>query len=166
MSSTYGTYSLAGQYRELGVLLWRGWEIDNAMAQCFGNEQDTSGKGRQMPVVHTFPSSDFSLHPSPDRNKLFRSIGVLPNTIFTPFHLRWPHRSHRPQGSLTRFDAIRYGGVRTAQLYILARGQRPRATSTRGCYLHPRFPPRHSSSPVTTALLSPLHLQNSILVMA
>jgi len=63
MSSTYGTYSLAGQYRELGVLLWRGWEIDNAMAQCFGSEQDTSGKGRQMPVVHAFPSSDFPLRP-------------------------------------------------------------------------------------------------------
>lgn len=40
-----------GQYRELGVLLWRGWGIDAAMAQCFGNEQDTSSKGRQMPVV-------------------------------------------------------------------------------------------------------------------
>ena len=40
-----------GQYRELGVLLWRGWGIDATMAQCFGNEQDLSGKGRQMPVV-------------------------------------------------------------------------------------------------------------------
>ena len=53
----------AGQYRELGVLLWRGWEIDSAMAQCFGNEQDTSGKGRQMPVVHAFPSSAFPRRP-------------------------------------------------------------------------------------------------------
>lgn len=40
-----------GQYREMGVLLWRGFTIDAAMAQCFGNEEDTSTKGRQMPVV-------------------------------------------------------------------------------------------------------------------
>jgi len=35
----------------MGVLLWRGFSIDKVMAQCFGNEEDTSGKGRQMPVV-------------------------------------------------------------------------------------------------------------------
>lgn len=40
-----------GQYREMGVLLWRGFGVDNVMAQCFGNEEDTSTKGRQMPVV-------------------------------------------------------------------------------------------------------------------
>jgi hypothetical protein len=38
----------------MGVLLWRGFSIDKIMAQCFGNEEDTSGKGRQMPVVR-FP---------------------------------------------------------------------------------------------------------------
>jgi 2-oxoisovalerate dehydrogenase E1 component alpha subunit len=37
----------------MGVLLWRGFSIDNVMAQCFGNEEDTSGKGRQMPVVRS-----------------------------------------------------------------------------------------------------------------
>ena len=45
-----------GQYREMGVLLWRGFGIDQVMAQCFGNEEDTSGKGRQMPVVRSFVS--------------------------------------------------------------------------------------------------------------
>lgn len=40
-----------GQYREMGVLLWRGFGLDNVMAQCFGTQDDTSGKGRQMPVV-------------------------------------------------------------------------------------------------------------------
>ncbi|KAG1721028.1 hypothetical protein EDB19DRAFT_1774605 [Suillus lakei] len=38
------------QYREVGVLLWRGFTLDRVMAQCFGNHED-SGKGRQMPVV-------------------------------------------------------------------------------------------------------------------
>lgn len=40
-----------GQYREMGVLLWRGFGIDAIMAQCFGNCDDRSGKGRQMPMV-------------------------------------------------------------------------------------------------------------------
>ena len=53
----YCTNSPTGQYRELGVLLWRGWEIDSAMAQCFGNEQDKSSKGRQMPVVYVHTPS-------------------------------------------------------------------------------------------------------------
>lgn len=35
----------------MGVLLWRGFTIDAAMAQCFGNEEDVGTKGRQMPVV-------------------------------------------------------------------------------------------------------------------
>eukprot|EP00921_Rhytidocystis_pertsovi_P014966 GHVQ01023986.1.p1 GENE.GHVQ01023986.1~~GHVQ01023986.1.p1 ORF type:complete len:413 (+),score=44.68 GHVQ01023986.1:256-1494(+) len=37
------------QYRELGVLMWRGLTFDNILDQCFGNEND-DGKGRQMPV--------------------------------------------------------------------------------------------------------------------
>lgn len=35
----------------MGVLLWRGFSIDAAMAQCFSNEEDMGTKGRQMPVV-------------------------------------------------------------------------------------------------------------------
>lgn len=37
------------QYRELGVLLYRGFTVQNAADQCFGNSSDT-GKGRMMPV--------------------------------------------------------------------------------------------------------------------
>ena len=50
------TNNSLGQYREMGVLLWRGYSLDSVMAQCFGNEEDTSGKGRQMPVVCIFAS--------------------------------------------------------------------------------------------------------------
>ena len=59
--------SKKGQYREMGVLLWRGFSIDKVMAQCFGNEEDTSGKGRQMPVVCRAPSASMPLtstHPT------------------------------------------------------------------------------------------------------
>ena len=42
---------MLGQYREMGVLLWRGFTYDEVMAQCFGNHEDTCTKGKQMPVV-------------------------------------------------------------------------------------------------------------------
>lgn len=37
------------QYREPGVLLWRGFTLQEFANQCFGNKSDY-GKGRQMPV--------------------------------------------------------------------------------------------------------------------
>ncbi|XVF14813.1 hypothetical protein REPUB_Repub09cG0093700 [Reevesia pubescens] len=37
------------QYREPGVLLWRGFTLQEFANQCFGNEADY-GKGRQMPI--------------------------------------------------------------------------------------------------------------------
>lgn len=40
------------QYRELGVLMWRGFTLENAVDQCFGNMGD-EGKGRQMPISYT-----------------------------------------------------------------------------------------------------------------
>ena len=38
-----------GQYRETGVLMWRGFTLDDFMNQCYANQNDF-GKGRQMPV--------------------------------------------------------------------------------------------------------------------
>lgn len=37
------------QYREAGVLLWRGFSIADYVNQCYGNVLD-AGKGRQMPI--------------------------------------------------------------------------------------------------------------------
>ncbi|KAL0378237.1 UNVERIFIED_CONTAM: 2-oxoisovalerate dehydrogenase subunit alpha 2, mitochondrial [Sesamum radiatum] len=37
------------QYREAGVLLWRGFTLQEFADQCFGNKGD-NGKGRQMPA--------------------------------------------------------------------------------------------------------------------
>lgn len=37
------------QYREPGVLLWRGFTLQQFVHQCFGNTYDL-GKGRQMPI--------------------------------------------------------------------------------------------------------------------
>lgn len=38
-----------GQYREAGVLIYRGFTIDDMVQQCYSTKNDL-GKGRQMPV--------------------------------------------------------------------------------------------------------------------
>ena len=38
-----------GQYREAGVLMYRGFSLEDFMNQCYGNKEDPS-KGRQMPI--------------------------------------------------------------------------------------------------------------------
>ncbi|KIM43188.1 hypothetical protein M413DRAFT_397769 [Hebeloma cylindrosporum] len=65
-----------GQYREMGVLLWRGFSIDKVMAQCFGNEEDTSGKGRQMPVHFGSPEHHFHTISSPLATQIPQAAGV------------------------------------------------------------------------------------------
>jgi 2-oxoisovalerate dehydrogenase E1 component alpha subunit len=41
---------ILAQYREQGVLMWRGFTLEQFANQCFSNDLDL-GKGRQMPVV-------------------------------------------------------------------------------------------------------------------
>ncbi|PPR02841.1 hypothetical protein CVT24_002319 [Panaeolus cyanescens] len=65
-----------GQYREMGVLLWRGFTLDSVMAQCFGNEEDTSGKGRQMPVHFGSPEHHFHTISSPLATQIPQAAGV------------------------------------------------------------------------------------------
>jgi len=81
----------------MGVLLWRGFGIDAAMAQCFGNEEDMGTKGRQMPVVgqirDELPLSITDGSPS---------ISVLRNITFIPSLPLSPLRSHKPPESATR----------------------------------------------------------------
>jgi 2-oxoisovalerate dehydrogenase E1 component alpha subunit len=52
------------QYRELGVLLWRGMSITQLTNQCFGNHED-QGKGKQMPVHYGNRSLNISTISSP-----------------------------------------------------------------------------------------------------
>lgn len=65
-----------GQYREMGVLLWRGFTVDNIMAQCFGNAEDTSGKGKQMPVHFGSPEHHFHTISSPLATQIPQAAGV------------------------------------------------------------------------------------------
>ncbi|CAE7621041.1 bckd-1A, partial [Symbiodinium microadriaticum] len=51
------------QYRESGVLLWRGFTVQQAADQCFANEMDL-GKGRQMPAA----GAAYALKLNPNNN--------------------------------------------------------------------------------------------------
>jgi len=81
----------------MGVLLWRGFGIDAAMAQCFGNEEDMGTKGRQMPVVgliHHPPP--LSVTYGPFSILVLRSITSIPSLPLSPL------RSRKPLESATR----------------------------------------------------------------
>lgn len=53
-----------GQYREAGVLVWRGFTIEQFIDQCYGNVGD-KGKGRQMPVHYGSRDLNFVTISSP-----------------------------------------------------------------------------------------------------
>jgi len=65
-----------GQYREMGVLLWRGFSYDEVMAQCFGNYEDTSTKGKQMPVHFGSRKYHFHTISSPLATQIPQAAGV------------------------------------------------------------------------------------------
>ncbi|KAJ7367159.1 branched-chain alpha-keto acid dehydrogenase E1-alpha subunit [Mycena albidolilacea] len=67
---------LGSQYREMGVLLWRGFGVDSVMAQCFGNQDDTSGKGRQMPIHFGSPKHHFHTISSTLATQIPQAAGV------------------------------------------------------------------------------------------
>lgn len=53
-----------GQYREAGVLVYRGMPLDEFMNQCYGNNLDL-GKGKQMPVHYGSKDLNFVTISSP-----------------------------------------------------------------------------------------------------
>lgn len=53
-----------GQYREAGVLVWRGFKIEQFINQCYGNDLDV-GRGKQMPVHYGSKELNFVTISSP-----------------------------------------------------------------------------------------------------
>ena len=161
-SPLYGIDLSTGQYRELGVLLWRGWGIDAAMAQCFGNEQDTASKGRQMPVVFSFSFLNLRI------SSLIAdecSTGVLHNITSTQSRPLWLHKSLKQPVLLMPSDVIQREEAKTVPQFILGKGQRLRVTFMRACYLHLLSRHQPSLLHAITALPYQRRPQNSILVM-
>ncbi|XP_043231950.1 2-oxoisovalerate dehydrogenase subunit alpha, mitochondrial-like [Amphibalanus amphitrite] len=64
-----------GQYRESGVLMYRGYTLDQFMNQCYGNEMD-AGKGRQMPIHYGSPAHNFCTISSPLATQMPQAVGT------------------------------------------------------------------------------------------
>merc|ERR1711879_417149 len=63
------------QYREAGVLLWRGFSSQQMMHQCFSNAEDL-GKGRQMPVHYGSKDLHFQTISSPLATQIPQATGA------------------------------------------------------------------------------------------
>ncbi|KHN78550.1 2-oxoisovalerate dehydrogenase subunit alpha, mitochondrial [Toxocara canis] len=62
------------QYREVGVLMWRGYSLESFMNQCYGNAEDI-GKGKQMPVHYGSLEHNFVTISSPLANQIPQAVG-------------------------------------------------------------------------------------------
>lgn len=63
------------QYREVGILLWRGFTVQQCADQCFSNEKDL-GKGRQMPIHYGSAELNFQTVSSPLTTQLPQAVGA------------------------------------------------------------------------------------------
>ncbi|KAF8726348.1 hypothetical protein HU200_019810 [Digitaria exilis] len=63
------------QYREPGVLLWRGFTLQEFANQCFGNNMDY-GKGRQMPIHYGSNRLNYFTVSSPIATQLPQAVGA------------------------------------------------------------------------------------------
>lgn len=64
-----------GQYREAGVLMWRGFTLTQFMNQCYGNCEDV-GKGKQMPVHYGSQEHQFVTISSPLATQMPQAVGA------------------------------------------------------------------------------------------
>ncbi|XP_062096228.1 2-oxoisovalerate dehydrogenase subunit alpha 2, mitochondrial-like [Humulus lupulus] len=63
------------QYREPGVLLWRGFTLQEFANQCFGNKDDY-GKGRQMPIHYGSNKLNYFTISSPISTQIPQAVGA------------------------------------------------------------------------------------------
>ena len=63
------------QYRETGVLLYRGFELQQVADQCFSNTDDPA-KGRQMPVHYGSRELNFQTISSPLATQIPQASGA------------------------------------------------------------------------------------------
>ena len=64
-----------GQYREAGVLMWRGFSLEDYANQCYSNALDL-GKGRQMPVHYGSAKLNFQTISSPLATQIPQAAGT------------------------------------------------------------------------------------------
>jgi len=76
-----------GQYREAGILVWRGFSLDRFMNQCYGNEFDL-GKARQMPVHYGTKDLNFVTISSPLGTQMPQGQFHFPIAFALPLRLK------------------------------------------------------------------------------
>lgn len=64
------------QYREAGVLMWRGFDVQQMANQCFSNGEDAATKGRQMPVHYGSQEHNFHTISSPLATQVPQAVGA------------------------------------------------------------------------------------------
>lgn len=64
-----------GQYREAGVLVWRGFTISQFVDQCYGNADD-GGRGKQMPAHYGSRELNFVTISSPLATQMPQAVGA------------------------------------------------------------------------------------------
>jgi 2-oxoisovalerate dehydrogenase E1 component alpha subunit len=63
------------QYREQGLLMWRGFTLEQFTNQCFSNDRDL-GKGRQMPIHYGSRALNYQTVSSPLGTQLPQAVGA------------------------------------------------------------------------------------------
>lgn len=63
------------QYREHGMLLWRGFTLQEFADQCFGNKSDY-GKGKQMPIHYGSNKHNYFTVSSPIATQIPQAVGA------------------------------------------------------------------------------------------
>lgn len=63
------------QYREQGILMWRGFTLEQFTNQCFSNHLDL-GKGRQMPIHYGSRALNYHTVSSPLGTQLPQAVGA------------------------------------------------------------------------------------------
>jgi len=63
------------QYREAGLLMWRGFTLEQFCNQCFSNDLDL-GKGRQMPVHYGSRALNYQTISSPLGTQITQAVGA------------------------------------------------------------------------------------------
>ncbi|CAN0038226.1 unnamed protein product [Ascophyllum nodosum] len=64
------------QYREPGILMWRGFSVQDFADQCFGNCNDLGKAGRQMPVHYGSEDFHFQTVSSPLATQIPQAVGA------------------------------------------------------------------------------------------
>lgn len=74
-AALHPTDLVLAQYREAGVLMWRGFTLEQFADQCFSNAGDL-GKGRQMPVHYGTAALHFQTISSPLATQIPQAVGA------------------------------------------------------------------------------------------